>query len=129
MKDKWYKIQRSKNSLRGIHYIQQNGVCAYCGETMNRKKRSRDDLSYTLEHIIPQRFGGLDSENNTICVCFGCNQKRSSLPLEWQMIVGIFLFKGMNGIHPIMTNLYIYGKYKLCVTTRHMQTAAITFLG
>lgn len=106
-----YGVFRSgtgRRALRDMHFNLQNGICAYCGEHMNknREPHKKDELSYTLEHIVPRRLGGEDTLQNTICVCAGCNHARDSMPLKLHHIVGIFITKGDQAFVPIFRNLY-----------------------
>ncbi len=43
-----------------------NHKCAYCN--------SEEDL--TLDHVIPQSKGGLDTTRNVVCCCKSCNQSK-----------------------------------------------------
>lgn len=100
----------SKKILRRFHYINQNGICAYCGCIMNRAPGASDgqidDNTCTLEHIIPRSEGGKNYYSHTIAVCHKCNYERSSFPLQFHQIIGIFLAKGLDGLYPISVNLY-----------------------
>lgn len=40
--------------------------CAYCGSKQN----------LTLDHVIPQSFGGLDISSNIVCCCRECNHDK-----------------------------------------------------
>ena len=102
--------------LRTYHFVKQNGVCAYCGCQMNRKRHNRDDNSVTLEHIIPVAYGGLNCEFHTIAICYRCNQERGNNTLTLAMILGIFIFKGFDAIIPISMsywNRFIFYKKNL----------------
>ena len=108
----WTKEKRDlfcgRRTLRITHFNHQNGICAYCGDEMNTKKKNRDGKSMTLEHIVPQMEGGTDDVWNTIAVCYDCNHERDSFPLKWHHIVGILIAKGIDGLYPIFVNLYKY---------------------
>jgi hypothetical protein len=43
-----------------------NHKCAYC--------ESEDNL--TIDHIVPQSKGGLDTTRNVVCSCHSCNQSK-----------------------------------------------------
>ena len=49
-----------------------NHECAYC--------ESKDDI--TLDHVIPQCKGGLDTKTNVIACCHSCNQSKGHIPWE-----------------------------------------------
>ena len=53
-------------------YIQQNGLCAYCGQYVVFSKM-------TIDHIIPLSKGGLNEESNYQCVCYQCNQAKGQM--------------------------------------------------
>lgn len=40
--------------------------CAYCGSEEN----------LTIDHIVPQSKGGLDTTKNVVCCCHSCNQSK-----------------------------------------------------
>jgi CRISPR/Cas system Type II protein with McrA/HNH and RuvC-like nuclease domain len=43
-----------------------NNKCAYCG----------NDENLTLDHIVPQSKGGMDTTKNVVCCCHSCNQSK-----------------------------------------------------
>ena len=49
-----------------------NHKCAYC--------ESEDNL--TIDHILPQSKGGLDTTTNVVCSCHSCNQSKGHTPWE-----------------------------------------------
>lgn len=62
--------------------IKTGQVCNYCG--------SEDNL--TLDHIFPQKFGGLDDADNLIFACRTCNSSKGKKDLmEWMNSSGHFL--------------------------------------
>ena len=57
-------------------------ICNYCGST--------DKLA--LDHIFPQKFGGLDNAENLIFACRTCNSSKGKKDLmEWMNFRGQFL--------------------------------------
>ena len=49
--------------------VQQGGRCFYCGEPVGGKA--------TLDHLIPQAFGGADEPSNVVLAHRRCNQRKS----------------------------------------------------
>lgn len=58
---------KAKKIWREMVKEKWNYECAYCG--------SKDDI--TLDHVIPQIFGGLDVSPNVVCCCRKCNHSKS----------------------------------------------------
>jgi len=51
-------------------------TCVYCGK--------RDKKDCTIDHVIPQSKGGVDSFENCVTACFKCNQEKDDLTIkEW----------------------------------------------
>jgi len=62
--------------------LQTGMICNYCG--------SPDNLA--LDHIFPQRYGGLDNAENLIFACRPCNSSKGKKDLmEWMMTQNKFL--------------------------------------
>ena len=49
--------------------------CAYCDKEL-------DDLTATIDHIIPKFKGGHNIKSNMCCCCSSCNKKKGSTYLE-----------------------------------------------
>lgn len=49
--------------------------CVYC-------RCPLDELTATLEHIIPRSLGGGDNRDNVTLACRPCNQRRGNTPLD-----------------------------------------------
>lgn len=43
-----------------------HGICHYCGR----------DNSTSCDHLIPVSKGGTDNDDNLVCSCWPCNQKK-----------------------------------------------------
>ena len=57
-------------------YIRDQGVCQYCGHTVERKRA-------TFDHVVPKSRGGKTDWFNIVTCCRDCNQwKDSSTPEE-----------------------------------------------
>ncbi|MBN7810290.1 HNH endonuclease [Algoriphagus sp. H41] len=62
--------------------LQSGQVCNYCG--------SNERLA--LDHIFPQKYGGLDDAENLIFACKSCNSSKGKKDLmEWMAYRGTFL--------------------------------------
>jgi hypothetical protein len=86
--------------------------CAYCG--------SEDNL--TLDHILPQCKGGLDTKTNVVACCHSCNQSKGHTPWEeWYCSQYFFSPENYEKINDWMKpeapfNLYRYPRRKNYVT-------------
>ena len=58
-----------KNSIKE----KWNHACAYCG---------KNDHELSIDHIVPQTFGGNDHITNVVCSCVKCNRSKSHQKLE-----------------------------------------------
>ena len=54
------------------------GRCGYCGIWLNPKSK----IGYTVDHIIPQKLGGLHDIENLILACKPCNCQKNAKTLE-----------------------------------------------
>lgn len=65
-------------SRRNI-FARDKSVCQYCGRKFHR-------VDLTIDHVIPRSRGGLDTWENLVLACSGCNlKKRDRTPEEAQM--------------------------------------------
>lgn len=82
--------------------------CAYCGEEEN----------LTIDHIIPQSKGGLDTTKNVVCCCKSCNHDKGHTHWEdWYYRQNFFTVERRNAILSWMNkdkikNLYRYKQRK-----------------
>lgn len=53
----------------------QGGLCAYCKEPI--------PYSFTLEHIVPRKFGGRNLFYNILLICPKCNSKKQHFELTY----------------------------------------------
>jgi hypothetical protein len=78
--------------------------CAYCGSEEN----------LTIDHIIPQSKGGLDTTKNVVCCCHSCNQDKGHTPWEdWYSSQEFFSIENYEKVKNWMkpeapANLYVY---------------------
>jgi hypothetical protein len=102
---KGYKMARpTRVKLREFHFINQNGICAYCGDRMNSREGSPKQV--TLEHVIPCTFGGRNIIGDTIATCAECNEKRGHSHLQYHQMVGILIAKGIDGVYLIVDDYF-----------------------
>ncbi len=79
----------STNLLKYKLYEEQNGKCAYSGETIDLNKLFADDKYCEIDHIIPYSRSFDDSFNNKVLVLSKENQnKRDSIPYEYFTRIG-----------------------------------------
>lgn len=82
--------------------------CAYCGSEEN----------LTIDHIVPQSKGGLDTTNNVVCCCKSCNHDKGHTPWEeWYFSQDFFTVERKNAIVSWMNenkvkNLHTYRQRK-----------------
>jgi hypothetical protein len=87
---------------------QWGNKCAYCNS----------DENLTLDHIVPQSKGGLDTTKNVVCCCKSCNHSKGHTPWEeWYYNQDFFSYENYNKIKTWMkpeppTNLYSYRQRK-----------------
>ena len=81
-----------------------NHKCAYC--------ESEDNL--TIDHILPQSKGGLDTTTNVVCSCHSCNQSKGHEHWKlWYVQQDFYSEERFDKIEnwmkpPSPTNLYYY---------------------
>ena len=51
------------------------------------------DKGSTLEHILPQIYGGRNRLEETLAICAKCNRRRAHRPLHWQMLLRVLILK------------------------------------
>ena len=114
-KERWHaKLQEgiAKRQLREYHYHKQGGFCAYCDIKMRYGDKTPRKESVTLEHIIPQSHGGRNVPQETIAICYECNQTRHNFPLSLDLLLRVFIYNGVDSIPAIMHNLEVAANQK-----------------
>jgi CRISPR/Cas system Type II protein with McrA/HNH and RuvC-like nuclease domain len=53
-------------------YARGNWMCAYCGKTLLDAKWNE----MSLDHLVPQNFGGTNDHSNLVMVCAHCNSSK-----------------------------------------------------
>lgn len=69
------KSSRKKSDRRRIVWQKAGGKCAHCGKPVAAS-------SQTIDHCIPQAFGGGNDLRNLMPLCSDCNRRRSSNTIE-----------------------------------------------
>ena len=59
--------------------------CAYCNEQL-------DNMTATIDHIVPKFKGGHNVKSNMCCCCSKCNTSKGSTPLQDWYTVGSTYF-------------------------------------
>ena len=54
-----------------IIWQKSNGLCAHCGRAVSFKNQ-------TIDHVVPQAFGGGNDSRNLMPLCQSCNKSRAS---------------------------------------------------
>lgn len=54
--------------------ISQGGKCAYCKSPIYRDE-------FTIEHIVPRKYGGRNLLHNILCICPACNYSKQHYEL------------------------------------------------
>ena len=54
-------------------------TCRYCG-------MKAPDVALTVDHVIPVALGGGDEPNNLVAACTDCNNGKSSVPADAQLV-------------------------------------------
>lgn len=65
--------QLQRPQLRSWLSEQQNHRCCYCGVRLTDCRNAP-----TIEHILPQCYGGTDLVSNLVVACLGCNNARNN---------------------------------------------------
>lgn len=60
-------------------FTKQRGLCAYCGERMNRQENHPKAAS--VDHIVPWCLGGKNLPHNSIACCRDCNSIKGGYDL------------------------------------------------
>lgn len=57
-------------------YLRDGLSCVYCGAKVE------DGASLSLDHLLPQSYGGSNGEGNLVTCCGRCNSKRGNMDLS-----------------------------------------------
>jgi len=63
-------MSASKN-WKTIIWKKSNGACSHCGKKVSFQQQ-------TIDHVIPQAFGGTNDQRNLMPLCRSCNKSRAS---------------------------------------------------
>jgi 5-methylcytosine-specific restriction endonuclease McrA len=81
----WQKSQSRRSfekakskSFRANLYFQANGQCGICNEPIDTTIKYPDQMSLSIDHIIPRSKGGSDNITNLRVAHWICNIKRSN---------------------------------------------------
>lgn len=59
-------------------YLRDGMACVYCGAKVE------DGATLSLDHLLPQSYGGSNGEGNLVTCCKACNCKRGNMSLaDW----------------------------------------------
>jgi 5-methylcytosine-specific restriction endonuclease McrA len=72
-------VRREVPFSRQSIYERDRNICQYCGKSFSRPR-------LTIDHVVPQSRGGLDTWDNLVVACLKCNvRKGSRTPDEAEM--------------------------------------------
>lgn len=57
-------------------WTKTNGFCWYCGSTLKPGK------SFSIDHILPKKYGGTDDLKNLVPACRPCNSRKCHRTVE-----------------------------------------------
>jgi hypothetical protein len=63
-----YGKSQAWNAVYDAVFARDGRVCQYCGDTGAEK--------YILEHVVPERHGGVTAVYNTVVACDSCNRRK-----------------------------------------------------
>ena len=67
-----------KTNKRKILYNSCNGICPQCGRKMSLNNPRAVNSYMTIDHIVPQNYGGTWNIENLRPLCRKCNMRRGS---------------------------------------------------
>ena len=67
--------KNARHKFREYIFELWNWKCAYCNTELN-------EITATIDHIIPKFRGGHSVKTNLCCCCDDCNKDKGSMPLE-----------------------------------------------
>lgn len=68
-------------ALRAALFTRDGMVCQYCGTTAAKQ--------YIMEHVVPERRGGVSELYNLVVACDGCNKSKGNevwIPRDWDTV-------------------------------------------
>ena len=90
---------RISQVVRDKVYLQDEFTCQYCSQ-----QKTKNEL--VVDHFIPLKKGGDNSDENLICACTRCNGHKSDI------LPDIFLEKDFNFLNPTEKILSLIAAYK-----------------
>ena len=79
-RDKEYLNQKTPSFRRRI-YFASNGCCGICGELIDLRLKYPNEMSFSIDHIVPRSLGGSHSAKNLQAAHLSCNSRRGNSPL------------------------------------------------
>jgi len=75
-RDYYHRVTKPKRQARVL--TKEQGSCYYCGEIK----------TLAIDHVIPRKRGGSDSNENIVFACYWCNMsKGAKLIEEWRFSI------------------------------------------
>lgn len=66
--------------LRREAYLEQEGLCYWCGQKMQWKGWWQSPRLCTADHLVPRSEGGQTIRGNIVAACRDCNNRRCTKP-------------------------------------------------
>ena len=80
-RDKEFRNKVTPSFKRRI-YFASNGFCGICNQYIDLRLAHPNQMSFSIDHIIPRSLGGTHSFTNLQAAHLGCNAKRGNKSLE-----------------------------------------------
>jgi len=78
--------REARNNLKLFNVFERDNFrCAYCGKTSYE-----DNVKLVVEHIFPRSKGGTNEGHNLITACSDCNNRKSDMILDWNIILTLW---------------------------------------
>ena len=87
-RDKEYENKRNIK-LKSRIYFRDNGICGICQEHIDTSLKYPDQMSFSIDHIVPRSKGGKHNFDNLRSAHWICNINRQDKPDDGQPPYGI----------------------------------------
>ena len=94
-------MAKKPNGKRMRIYKEQSGICHICGGKISLKLKDPHPKSFSLDHVIPRKYGGTDIKENLAIAHKRCNRRR-----DFKLIFGVRLWKAFKA-HPMKSRIRI----------------------
>lgn len=82
------KYETTFEEFSSIEIFERDGWrCSICGKKVNRRFKWPNQMSASLDHIIPLSKGGTHTRDNVCCAHLQCNQLKNNSTVDQQMLL------------------------------------------